>query len=174
MPIIVQVGACDGYYNDPIHLLVKKCFPLSKLILKVPQSFLKPILAKNYAFNPNVKIETVAIGKNGKLKLFKLKDKFYDFFLKNKKNIPSYRFPAGSVSVSKQHIFNRLNGNLPKWINIQDAIIEFEVPSVNLSLILSKYTINEYDLLQIDAEGYDDEVIYNSSINQIKPRFIHF
>ena len=27
------------------------------------------------------------------------------------------------------------------------------------------------DLLQIDAEGYDDEVIYNSSIDIFKPKF---
>jgi hypothetical protein len=32
----------------------------------------------------------------------------------------------------------------------------------------------EVDLLQVDAEGFDDEVIYNSDIDVTKPHLINF
>jgi hypothetical protein len=32
----------------------------------------------------------------------------------------------------------------------------------------------DIDLLQIDAEGYDDQVIYNSSIDFFQPKYINF
>ena len=48
-----------------------------------------------------------------------------------------------------------------------------------LTNIFQKYKLNmsefkNLDLLRIDAEGYDDEVIYNSSIDFLKPKFINF
>ena len=37
---------------------------------------------------------------------------------------------------------------------------------------LNKY--KDIDLLQVDAEGYDDEVIYNSNIELFQPKYINF
>ena len=42
----------------------------------------------------------------------------------------------------------------------------------NNNLDLNKY--KDIDLLQVDAEGYDDEVIYNSKIDFFKPKYINF
>ena len=173
-PNIVQIGVCDGVYNDPIHLLVKNHFPNSKLILIEPQPFLAPVIKDNYAFNPNVAIESIAIGSSGELTLYQLKEEYYELFEKRVPGVPAYRLPAGSVSADKQHMVKRLTGNLPSNINIDDAIAELKVPCVNLDYILSKHKISNYGLLQIDTEGFDDEVIYHSSIDKVSPTLIHF
>jgi len=174
VPTIVQIGVCDGVYNDPIHLLIKKHFPNSKLILIEPQPFLAQVIKDNYAFNPNVTIESVAIGSPGELSLYQLKEEYYELFAKRVPGVPAYRLPAGSVSADKQHMVKRLTGNLPCSINIDEAISELKVPCINLDSLLSKYKISNYDLLQIDTEGFDDEVIYHSSIDKFSPTLIHF
>ena len=56
---------------------------------------------------------------------------------------------------------------------------KYDVEVKPLIKIFEKYKINSedfqnIDLLQVDAEGYDDEVIYNSSIDYFKPKFINF
>ena len=42
----------------------------------------------------------------------------------------------------------------------------------NNDLDLDNY--KDIDLLQVDAEGYDDEIIYNSQIDFFKPKYINF
>ena len=40
--------------------------------------------------------------------------------------------------------------------------------------MIKKYNIQKIDLLQIDAEGYDGEILSNLSETSIKPKFIRY
>ena len=55
-------------------------------------------------------------------------------------------------------------------------IIEFiTVPCLQLRDILEKLNVqSKIDVLQVDAEGFDDQVIYSSNIEFSKPLIIYF
>ena len=44
----------------------------------------------------------------------------------------------------------------------------------NFEFILDKYEISKLDLLQIDAEGYDFELLKIFPFSKVTPRIIHF
>ena len=49
------------------------------------------------------------------------------------------------------------------------------IQSKNLINVLNEFDIcDEIDVLQIDTEGFDDEIIYASDIHITKPKLIHF
>ena len=85
-------------------------------------------------------------------------------------------FSDGTHSLVKENLIKRL-----KKFNLDPDIYinKYDVQVNPLTNIFQKYKLNmsefkNLDLLQIDAEGYDDEVIYNSSIDFLKPKFINF
>jgi len=110
------MGVCNGVYNGPIRLLIKNYFPIPKLILIEPKLYLAPFIKDNYAFNPNVFIESVAIGSSGELTLYQLKEQYYELFVKRVPGVTAYRLPAGSVSADKQHMVKRLATSQAKLI----------------------------------------------------------
>ena len=172
---IVQVGVCDGAYNDPLYPLVRTCLPNVRLILIEPQTWLKPIIEKNYEFllNPPI-IETVAVGEPGELSLYYMKQDYVSQVTKVVKGVPAWRLPAGSVSANKAHLKQRLADLLPPEIDLDSAIATAKVPCVSLGQILKKHDIEEYDVLQIDTESCDDVTIFNSSLELVSPKIINF
>ena len=68
---------------------------------------------------------------------------------------------------------------IKKNLNPDDYITSYEIDVDSLYNILKKnnYDLDKYkhiDLLQIDAEGYDDQVIYNADLDFFKPKYINF
>ena len=51
---------------------------------------------------------------------------------------------------------------------------QITVQCVTLQDLLVKHNITDLDLLQIDAEGYDYEILKSIDFQRIKPRFINF
>ena len=102
------------------------------------------------------------------------KSSFY-FYNEKCKNL-NINFSDGNHSLVKENISKRL-----KKFNLDPSIYmsSYDVEVNPLTKIFQKHNINlsefkNLDLLQIDAEGYDDEVIYNSAIDFFKPKFINF
>ena len=65
--------------------------------------------------------------------------------------------------------FVRFNGD-----GIQGKIQEFDVPSLSVKSLLEKHGIREFDLLQIDTEGYDYNILIQFLDAGVLPRIIHF
>ena len=64
-------------------------------------------------------------------------------------------------------------------LNPDTYISSYEIDVNPLYDILKKHNLDcehfkNIDLLQIDTEGYDDEVIYNSNLEFFKPKYINF
>ena len=55
----------------------------------------------------------------------------------------------------------------------EHRVIE-KVNSLPLGLLLERHELRDLDLLQIDAEGYDYEILKTLDFNQHKPRFINY
>lgn len=174
---VVQVGANDGCINDPIYEVVMRNKDKTKILLIEPQSNILEHLEKNYALHPEAHIANYAVGPDSLLSLYRIKPSYYGLFTKRYlHDSPNYRVPSGFSSFDKKHVIKHAEGNLPKNTKIDDAIEKLDVPSRDLLTILDTASWEEHkiDILQVDAEGMDDKVIYSCNIEVTQPQLINF
>ena len=167
---VIQIGANDGITHDPIHKFIKR--DGWKGVLLEPQAyvfnhFLKKIYAKNAGITPLC----AAIGpEDGSMPLYKI-------------GFSNMRWATGLASFQKENVEKAFSSGLVQaqclkyQIQIPEAsrrIIAEDVSVVSPETLLNRYGINAIDLLQIDAEGFDYEVIKIFKIGQIKPKAIIF
>ncbi len=168
---VIQIGANDGITNDPIHKFIKR--DRWRGVLLEPQKavfdqFLKKIYYKNTELHPIC----AAIGlEDGQQKLYKI-------------GFSDMRWATGLASFSKEKVEELFeNGVVEKncrkfGIPIPSEpgkrISYEEVPVLSPKTLLKKYDIKTVDLLQIDAEGFDLEVIRIFDIPNTLPKAIIF
>ncbi len=154
---ILQVGANDGMKFDPAYLYVKKYKWKGTLVEPVKHVFEK--LKDNYRGVKNLDFENVAIGEE---------DGYKDFYSlkKTNENLPFWYDEIGSFD--KNHLLkhkNRIN-------DIEKRIVLDKIKVMTLKSLINKNKISKIDLLQIDAEGYDYQIIKNIPFEIIKPAMI--
>lgn len=173
---IVRVGANDGAINDPIHDFIKFGATRTEMILIEPQTNLIPYLEKNYEFHSNKYIFNGAIGPPGELKLYAVKQSFWTHLdVDYAMDWPEYRAPSGITSSDRTHVERWLTKHLARGYLVDDAIMELCVPSLPLTDVLGSLGLaGGIDVLQVDAEGQDDHVLYESGIATLKPSLIFF
>lgn len=173
---IVQVGANDGMTNDPLYDFILNHSSFTRVILCEPQSYLIPELEKNYGFHDNKYIFNGAIGPGESLKLYRIKREFWaDFSVPYAKGWPVYRAPTGVTSSIYEHVLawvgRYYTGNLPH----SDVIEDVSVECVDVRELLKRTNMfDSIDVLQVDAEGFDDQVIYASNIDEFMPMIVNF
>ncbi|AFL84128.1 methyltransferase, FkbM family [Belliella baltica DSM 15883] len=168
---VIQIGANDGITHDPIHKFIKR--DNWKGVLLEPQSFVfNQFLKKIYSKNKGIVTLCAAIGEeDGSLPIYKIA--FSDM-----------RWATGLTSFSKEKIEDAFQNGIveincskfgieipqdkSKWIS------EEEVDVISPKTLLEKYNLSKIDLLQIDAEGYDLEVIRIFDIPNTQPEAIIF
>ena len=80
-----------------------------------------------------------------------------------------HNLPEGAKGISSfNENHHRLSGTP------SDLIIQEKVRCTPFTQLLEDYQVEKIDLLQIDAEGYDAEIILNIDFNWIKPKIIRF
>ncbi len=170
---IVIVGANDGKTNDPIYNFNMTRSGGTNVLLIEPNKPLLPFLQSNYSSHPSHQIANCAIGKEGTLILYTVKQEVWDRFQPAyAKGWPSYRAATGITSVFKSHLEKAL---IDQNLNPDGAIDVLNVPAKELKTLLEELKWpTPIDVLQIDAEGYDDVVIYNSNLSYTKPKIIYF
>ena len=168
---VIQIGANDGITNDPIHKFIKRDGWKGVLLEPQPDVF-KNELSKIYHKNKGIHPICAAIGReDGFQKLYKI-------------GFCNMRWATGLASFSLEKIQLAFkNGVVEK--NCQklgiaipaspDAQIGFEnVAVISPETLIKNYSISKIDLLQIDAEGYDLEVIRIFEIPKTNPQAIIF
>ncbi|MEO6327869.1 MAG: FkbM family methyltransferase [Ginsengibacter sp.] len=151
----VQIGANDGISSDPIYHLVTK-EGVHGIALE-PVSNIFDLLTKNYAAYPNVCPVNKAIHKTEKeMVLYRVNPK--------KKQYPEWT--KGIASFNKNH------HQLSEIIGTD--IIEEKVQCISYDELIKDYNINHIDLLQIDAEGYDYDIIKMIDFDLMAPSIISF
>jgi hypothetical protein len=173
---IVVVGANDGRINDPIYSFVEKFKDYTEVILIEPQEPLLPYLRANYRFHPRVKFIDRAIGPPGSLTLYCIAESVWPkLCVPYARDWPAYRAPTGVTSGDRSHVERWLRKYGPKGVSVDAMIAKVTVESAPLPQVLeSSEAGGAVDVLQVDAEGMDDVVIYNCGIDQINPCIIHF
>ncbi len=138
----VEVGANDGINLDPLHRLIVENKWHGILVEPDKKTFER--LKENYKNNFNLVFENCAISdKDGEVDLFcGTTDLHYSL---------SYKHAEWMFDVTPQAI---------------------AVPSLRLSSLLDKHSIEKVDLLMIDVEGYDFIVLKTFPYTKIKPKVV--
>ena len=154
--IFVQIGANDGVKFDNLFDFVtkNKC---SGFVIEPIKSYFE-LLRKNYDKYPNITPIRTAIHKTLNYAIiYKVSDKFLS-------KVPDWA--QGIASFNDQH---------HKKLGIpSEFMTEEQVDCIHLMDLFSTKNIKKIDLLQIDAEGYDTEIIKMINFDIIKPTIIKY
>ena len=153
---LIQIGANDGFTHDPLNKAIKNFMLKSLLLEPIKEHFLN--LKNNYLNYKNVKLENSALSVDNEiLFLYKVNP----IYFKKYGNLPT-----GITSFDKKHLVKH---------GIKNAhIIQEKVSQLGITELLNKYSIESFDLLFIDTEGYDCRIIndFFLKINKIRPIII--
>lgn len=151
----VQVGANDGVFTDPLrpYVLARGW----RGVLVEPQIDVFERLKANYAQSAgSLVFENIAISSKDTVTLYLPPADLGD------------RDPAHAhavVSVDADVIARQIG--MP-----ESSLRRVEVPAMTLDALLERHSINELDILQIDAEGYDWDVLQTLDLQRVAPTLI--
>jgi FkbM family methyltransferase len=152
----IQIGANEGKMDDPIyHFVTEKGW---KGVLIEPVKFIFDKLVRNYNnYSSQLFFENVAISRTEGKQMF--------YYLRKKEgfDIPFWAEELGSFN---KDVILKHKMYIPQ---IEELIIEEDVPITTISALQLKYNISEPDLLMIDTEGYDFEIIKSYPFSICKP-----
>lgn len=173
---VVQVGANDGALNDPIHEFLMKHRQHTNALLIEPQPEIIPHLEAAYAGHPRITIYNGAIGADEELVLHRIRPSLWgEFRASYMQGAPAYRAPSGLTSADRDHVLQAARKYLPGAVDAEDAVEAFAVPCCRLPRLLEETGFpDRIHLLQVDAEGADDEVIRACDVPRLRPAVINF
>ena len=171
---IVQIGANNGRWGDPIFDFVMRNRNRTNILLVEPQEDVVAHLRENYRDHPNAVVFNCAVGSGGPLKLFRVKPAFRNPINERKKlsDVPQDILFTDVTSFSRDHVV----AHTRKFGVPENAIEEITVPSIRLNDLLASpdWGGRRIDVLQVDTEGMDDLVIYDSQIRELRPTLVNF
>jgi hypothetical protein len=174
---IVQVGANDGKYNDPIYDFVKSHKESTNIILVEPVQTVIPYLKNNYSFHPSSKIVNKAITnqKSSSIRLYGVDQEYWDEINAGYgEDWPDYRVPTGITTTEKDRILRWVSENIKTDDEPENMIKPFDVQTIQpKSLINTSEIIDNIQLLQVDAEGMDDQIVYQFFKSGLYPDIVN-
>jgi FkbM family methyltransferase len=148
----VQIGAHNGVHDDPIREFVVR-YHLSGLLVE-PQPLVFPELKKNYAGEPQLVFENAAISdKDGEAKMYHVKGKNGE--------------PVSFLTTFRREV-------LEYQIGSRAQIEETKVSTRTFQTLFERHAIRRVDLLQIDAEGFDCEILKLFDFSAYSPMIVRF
>src|SRR6516162_7666049 len=150
----IQVGANDGKHGDPLHSFIVK-YPWHGILVE-PQPDIFAKLRENYAaMKSRLIFENIAIAKD-----------LSTIAMYMRPGHP-HAYEASVVSVNPKAVARQLGLRLR---NLE----RFFVPCTPLNELVRKYSMSHIDVLQIDAEGYDYDVLKTLDLSEVSPLIIQF
>lgn len=144
----LQIGAYDGVVGDAILELIER-YPLRGVLVE-PQPSAFARLKKLHGNNDRLMLVNAAIDrKSGRRSFF----------------VPA-EGDAEFASLDRQHL-------LRHGLHAHE-IVEIEVDCLTIDDVLQRAQCDTVDFLQIDAEGYDYEIIKSIDFHRLKPRILRF
>ncbi len=165
---VVQIGANDGIFHDPIHKFIRRDHWKGVLLEPQKQVF-NEYLQVLHSNTPNIHCINAALDhQNGERHLYKLSFSEARWAT----GLASFDRARLEESIASGHVARRAKKEgipLPK--DKEDYIISEKIESISAASLLEKYKIKTIDFLQIDTEGYDFEII-KMFLNINSPRII--
>jgi FkbM family methyltransferase len=151
----IQIGAHDGVSFDRLYRFVTKHDAAGLVVEPIAHHF--EALSRNYAAHPRVTPVRRAIHATA--------DEI-EMHLVDPQVTGLARWTSGISSVDPDH--HRRSGTP------SEAMITQRVPCSTWERLLEDHAVTSVDLLQIDAEGYDFEILQMLDLDRCKPKVIKF
>jgi len=175
---IVQIGANDGRFADPIFRFVKENPERTRVVLVEPQPDVARILEENYAFHPHKQVFPVAVGDpSSSVTMYRVsRDAWDDYVKRRTSNGGEPRHATAVTSMSRKHVLFHLRKKLgSKRDDLDRFVEEIQVPCTSLRGILDQTSLfSEIDFLQVDTEGFDDHIVHGALESGIFPTVMNF
>jgi FkbM family methyltransferase len=171
----IQVGAHNGVSNDHLHNLIEKRKPRG--ILVEPQTLEFEVLTSNYSHCDTLVFENIAIAnEDGEKTFYTIRPELQ--FLRYANQIASLSHDH-TKRLLTFHLSNEASAQVVREfksrnLKIEDCIAIQTVKCQTFRSLLEKHNVSRYDLLQVDAEGYDYEILKSADLETYKPRLINY
>jgi len=163
----VQIGANDGVTGDSLRPFITRLQWKGVLVEPVPYIYKR--LVENYEGYRGLHFENSAIGiEDGYQNFYALSE----FDLQNNRLFTDYN----KYKIDQLGSFNKETLLKHSFMHPQfeKLIEEVKVPTLTFNSLLNKYNIKKIDLLQIDAEGYDFELLNSIKFDKVIPGILVF
>ena len=174
---IVIVGANDGKINDPSYALLNAhATDDTSITLIEPQKSLIPLIEKNFADHAGAKAINCAIGSTSEIFLYSIAEEIWPYTQPNyAASWPIYRAPTGITSTNRESVLEWGRWAIRDKTWDDSFVVESKVPAQDLLDTLRANNRNtSVDMLQVDAEGFDDVVLSCCNLEETKPKLIRF
>ncbi|HEY0655723.1 MAG TPA: FkbM family methyltransferase [Chryseosolibacter sp.] len=165
----IQVGANDGFYHDPLHKFIRM-YGWKGVMLEPQPSVYKNYLSKLHRKTPGVHAINAALSdRDGEQTMYKIA--FSD--LRWATGLTSFKKDALEKAIDSGHV-GRLAARYgePLPARREDYIAEEKITSISADTLIRKYNLTKIDWVQIDAEGFDYEIIKLLKIDKTQPQVI--
>jgi len=156
--VFVQIGANDGRTADPLFEFVTHHHQKVRgLVIEPVEDYFQELVA-NYRLYPSITPVNIAIHRTEKEMTIHRVDPA--------QQRANSRLRKGIASFDPMH--HKRSGT-PKEVMLAQT-----VRCMTLHDLLQQYQITELDLLQIDAEGYDAEILRSIDFDALRPSIVRF
>lgn len=167
----VQIGANDGYKNDPVYRFVRS-YGWKGILVEPQNEVCEHRLKVTYADHGDLHFANVAVGpeRNSK-KLYKIA-------------FSSARWATGLASFDRENIEKHIdNGYVQKWAaregvslpdRREDYITHETVTTITFEDLLERFGRPSIDAIFIDTEGFDYQVLQCIDLETYRPDIILF
>jgi FkbM family methyltransferase len=154
---VVQIGAYDGQTNDPIHGWIKQYGWHGVLVEPQQRPFAR--LQETYAGCEGILLRNAALAEaSGRRTFYQVPD-----------DVPGVPDWVGQLASFDQSTILAHRHLVP---NIDDLVDAIDVDCVTFEDLLEG--VDRVDLLQIDAEGYDGEIVRMFDFARWRPSIVNF
>jgi len=162
----VQIGAADGKRADPISPFVKRYGWKGILVEPLPDLF--ELLQKNYGNRDGLIFENIAITERDEVrKLTRIPVERI-----GTRGVPGWAFGASSLVPDKTR-FTAQNSPAELHQALTSAAVEVSVNCISLQALLDRHSVDAFDVLQLDTEGYDANILRQLDFERYRPALIN-
>lgn len=158
-PIFLQIGACDGRYADPLYKYITQHHWAGAVV--EPQRNAYKILCETYSNEHQLQFINAAVADtNGIKKIYRLACDAKAF---------------GGLGMALASFDRKVILSHQTVIpNIADLIETESVKCITFDTLMGCLGFDHIDILQIDAEGYDANILKTIDFEKFTPTIIHF
>lgn len=167
----IQIGANDGYTNDPIHEYIQE-FVWQGVLIEPQKEVFENELKETYSDNDNLILVNAAIDEEcGTDELYKVgfsDSKWATGLSSMEKEMIEKQISRGYVGEKARESGEELPDSKEDFINSET------IKTVTFEELFARLNINKVDGLFIDAEGYDGKIMRLYDFENYKPDLILF
>ena len=177
---VVQIGANDGKWNDPLHRFLIEQRHRTNVLFSEPQPEIAEILEETYRAHPSIRVFVGVVSPaREELLLYRIWPQLWDkTFMPYLNEAPSYRAPSGFASTDRSHVERHVRSlrwrSNRKPLTSSEAIEALPVRTATMPDLLEDFPdFDPIDLLQIDVEGTDAQLVFAALDADIFPLIIN-